>query len=255
MKKKGWPKENELVIVKIKRIMDYGAIADLIEYEKRDGFVHISNVTKSWVKNIRSHVSVGETRVAEVLKVDKGERTINLSLKDVTDTQIKRKMNQWKREKRTDKIIGKLAKDLEEDPEEAKEKIIPKLNEEYGEGYLAFEEASAKGEEALEDIEIPEKWKKKILEYSEENIKPPEVTIEGIFEISTLEGNGIEIIKKSMESVEQENVRMEYVSAPKYKIKITSSDYESAEEKLDEAKKKINEAMEGKGKVDFHRGK
>ncbi|MFW5902769.1 MAG: translation initiation factor IF-2 subunit alpha [archaeon] len=255
MKKTGWPKENELVIVKVKRIMDYGAIADLIEYENRDGFIHISNLTKSWVKNIRSHVSIGERRVAEVLKVNKDERTINLSVKDVTGTQIKRKMNQWKREKRTDKIIGKLAKDLEEDPKEAKEEIIPKIVEEYGEGYLVFEEAAASGKEAFKGIDIPEKWKKKITEYAEENVKPPEVTIEGIFKISTLEGKGVEIIKKALKPVEEENVKMEYVSAPKYKIKITARDYEIAEEKLEKAKEKINESMEGKGKVEFQRKK
>jgi len=253
MKKQGWPEKGELVIVKIKRIMDYGAVADLIEYEDRDGFIHISNVTKSWVKNIRSHVSTGETRVAEVTKVEEDKNTINLSLKTVNETQMKRKMNQWKREKRTNRTIEQLAEKLEKDPEEAKKEIIPKLTQKYEDPYETFEEASAKGEEALKDIDIPEEWKEEIINYSKENIKPPEVTIEGKFNIETLQGNGIELIKKALKPITKENVKVEYVSAPEYKLKITARDYEEAEKELKEAKEKVKKGLNEKAKMKFER--
>ncbi len=253
MEKQGWPEEGELVIVKIKRIMDYGAVADLIEYKNRDGFIHISNVTKSWVKNIRSHVSTGETRVAEVTKVEEDKNTINLSLKTVNETQMKRKMDQWKREKRTNRTIEQLAEKLEKDPEKAKKEIIPKLTEKYEDPYEAFEEISAEGEKALKDIDISKEWKEEIINYSKENIKPPEVTIEGSFNIETLQGNGIELIKKALKPITKENVKVEYVSAPEYKLKITARDYEEAEEELKEAKEKVKKGLNEKAKMKFER--
>ncbi len=255
MKKKGWPEENELVVVKIKRIMDYGAVADLVEYKERDGFIHISNVTKSWVKNIRSHVSKGETRVAEVTKVNEDKNTINLSLKDVTDTQTKRKMNEWKRAKRTNRAVEKLAKDLEEDPEESKIDIVPKLEEEYGEAYTAFEEIAVHGKEALDEIDISDEWKEKLIEYSEENIKPPEVNIESEVDIQTYREDGIGLIKEALEPVsnQDENIKIEYVSAPKYKIRITAKDYEEAEEKLEDVKRQIKNVIKDQGEIKFHR--
>lgn len=254
MKREGRPKKGELVIIRIKRIMDYGSIAKLVEYKDREGFIHISNITKSWVKNIRSHISEGGTRVAEVVKVNKNKDTVNLSLKDVSDSQKRRKMQTWKREKRTDKIIGKLAEEMDEDPEEAKKEIIPKLVKEYVDAFTVFEEASSYGEEALEDLDISEDWKEKILEYAEENIKPPEVSIEGKITIEVDEGDGIDIIRKALVSAsDQDDVEITYLSAPEYRIKVKEKDYKKAEEKIKEAKKRIKDEAGEKARVGFQR--
>lgn len=240
-----WPKKGELVVVKIKRIMDYGTIAELLEYEGKEGFIHISNVTKSWVKNIRSHVSKGETRVAEVLQVDKDKNSINLSLKDVTDTQIRRKMNLWKRTKRAERVIGKLAEDMGKEPEKEKDKIMPELIKAYGDPFSCFEEAATYGKESLDKLKAPKKWKEKIFEFSEENITPKEVTIEGEFHVEVETGNGVETIKKAMKPlVEGDNVKIEYVSAPRYKVEIKATDYKEAEEKLDKATEKLKKVIE-----------
>ncbi len=254
MKRKGWPKEGELAVIKIKRIMDYGAVADLIEYEDRDGFIHISNITKSWVKNIRSHVSTGETRVAEVTKVEQDKNTINLSLKDVSDSQKRRKIDTWKREKRTDKVIEKIAEELDQDPEESKEEIIPKFISAYGDAFTVFEETATYGEEVLEDLELDEEWKEKILEYSKENITPPEVSVETEITIETNQGNGVDIIRDSLTPIgEKEDHEVTYISAPRYKLKITEKDYKKAEKKLEDAQEEIKKELEDKGKVEFKR--
>lgn len=255
MKREGYPERGDLVIIKIKRIMDYGAAADLIEYKDKDGFIHISNVTKSWVKNIRSHVSKGETRVAEVTKVEPKKNTINLSLKDVSDNQVRRKMNDWKREKRTDKVIEKIADKLNEDPDESKKEIIPKLIKTYGDAFTVFEEAVTQGKEALKDLDIPKKWKEEVLKYAEENITPPKVTIEEEITLETHEGEGIKLIKEALHPPDEEAITVKYVSAPKYEVKVTAPDYKEAEEKLKEYKQEIKDKVGERGEISFKRKK
>ena len=89
MKRTEWPSEGDYVVVKIKRISNYGAVADLEEYKQTEGFIHISEVATSWVKNIRSFVSESQIRVATVKRLDRAKNTIDLSLRDVTPQQEK----------------------------------------------------------------------------------------------------------------------------------------------------------------------
>lgn len=254
---KQWPKRGELVIVKVKRVMDYGAVAGLLEYEGKEGFIHISNVTKSWVKNIRSHVSKGEMRVAEVVNVDRDKNSINLSFKDVSDIQIRRKMNLWKRTKRTKRLIKKLAEDMGKNPEKAEEEVVPELEKAYGDPFVVFEEAATYGEETLEQIGVSDEWKEKIYEFAKENITPKEVTIEGQLNIEVETGDGLETIKKALKPItKQENVKIEYISAPKYKLIVRAKDYQEAEDKVSDINKKVKKEIEKvDGEVTFQKSK
>ena len=65
-----YPDRNELVVVKVTQILDYGVFAELLEYGNAKGFIHISNVSSSWVKNIRNVVKSNQVRVAKVLNID-----------------------------------------------------------------------------------------------------------------------------------------------------------------------------------------
>jgi len=245
---KKWPKRGELLVVKIKRIMDYGAVADILEYEDKEGFIHISNVTKSWVKNIRSHVSKGETRVAEVLNVDQDKNSINLSLKDVSDTQIRRKMNIWRRTKRTRKVLDKLLEEMNKEPKEGKEEVLEKLIITYGDPFVVFEELSTYGEETLEQLDISKGWKDKLIEFAKKNVAPKKVTIEGELNVKLETGNSLETVKKALQKIDkQENTKLEYISAPKYKLMIEAKDYKEAEEKITQITEELKEKIEKEG--------
>ncbi len=54
MKLSEWPNPGDYAVVKVKRVMPYGAIADLEEYADKDCFIHISNVANARIKNIRT---------------------------------------------------------------------------------------------------------------------------------------------------------------------------------------------------------
>ena len=55
-KSQEWPDEGELIVGTVYKVLNYGAFAKLEEYEGKEAFIHISEVSSGWVKNIRDYV-------------------------------------------------------------------------------------------------------------------------------------------------------------------------------------------------------
>ena len=245
MKRSEWPNQGDFIVAKVKRITNFGAVVDLEEYPHKEGFIHISNVSTAWVKNIRSFLSEGDVRVAEAIKVDKDKHTIELSLRRVTEADEKRKLEDWKREKRADKLFERVCRELKEDPKK-NWGIAFKLSDEFGDLLSAFEQASAEGEKVLKEI-IPDKWSKCLAKIASEEIKPKEVTISGALVLSTSAPNGVELIKNALAKAQKPGIDIEYISAPRYMIRVTAPDYPAAEKKLAEAVSVASEPIKKAG--------
>jgi translation initiation factor 2 subunit 1 len=218
--------------VKIKRITNYGAVAELTEFPGKEGFIHISQVSSSWVKNIRSVISEGQMRVAKIRGVDLEKKTIDLSLRDVSAQMEKRKNEDYKREKKADKLFERISEELKEPFKESYKVIAIPLEQEFGDLFSAFENSSIYGEEAIKEIDIPEKWKKAIVKHAQHSISSQKVQVEGALSLVSYDPDGVEKIKKALERVVEEDVSVEYISAPKYKLKVKAIDYETAEKKM-----------------------
>ncbi|RLG70219.1 MAG: translation initiation factor IF-2 subunit alpha, partial [Candidatus Iainarchaeum archaeon] len=78
-----YPEIGEIVVVKVKKILSYGVFVELLEYDGLTGFVHISEVASSWVKNIRNFVKENQIRAAKVLKVIPEKEQVDLSFEKV----------------------------------------------------------------------------------------------------------------------------------------------------------------------------
>jgi translation initiation factor 2 subunit 1 len=232
LKKTEWPQTGSLVVVRIKRIMPYGAIAELSEYPGKEGFIHISNVATSWVKNIHSFISEGNIRVAQVNNIDLDKSSIDLSLRKVGEQQEKRKLEDWKREKRADKLFERLCHEMKEDVKQSHAAIGAKLEEHFGDLLAAFENASTSGEEVLKPLNLPEKWVKGIVKCAKENVVISEVTVKGDLVLSSQKGDGMAAIKAALAAAAKPGVRIEYISAPRYRLKVVGQDYAQAEKLL-----------------------
>ncbi|RJS86435.1 S1 RNA-binding domain-containing protein, partial [Candidatus Bathyarchaeota archaeon] len=46
-----WPEVGELVVATVRRIESYGAYVTLDEYDDKEGLLHISEISPSWVRN------------------------------------------------------------------------------------------------------------------------------------------------------------------------------------------------------------
>src|SRR5207249_3402763 len=84
------------------RAKNFGAFVTLDEYENKEGFIHIAEVSSGWIKYIRDYVREGQKVVCKVLKVDTEKGHIDLSLKAVNEHQRREKIQEWKNEQKAE---------------------------------------------------------------------------------------------------------------------------------------------------------
>ncbi|KXB02760.1 hypothetical protein AKJ47_03235 [candidate division MSBL1 archaeon SCGC-AAA261G05] len=241
----------------VKKVFDQGAFLTLDEYDGKEGMVHISEITSGWVKNIRRHVREGQKTICRVLDVDPEKGHVDLSIRRVKDSQRSWKSQQWKRERKTEKLLEQIAKRVDSDIDTAYEKIGFPLQEKYGEIYSAFEEIAAKGREEIEWLDVNAKWIDTLMELIESSVEPPSVEVTGYIDLRSPASNGIEIIKSALSDASNTitnseiNTEFRYIGSPTYSIKVSAPSYKIAEKALrkvaDQAISTISEAG-GEGK-------
>jgi len=251
--KKGYPEVGELVIATVKTVKPYGAFVTLDEYGNKEGFIHIGEIATGWIKYIRDHVREGQKVVCKVLRVDPERKHIDLSLKRVNEHQRREKIQEWKNERKAEKLFEIVAQRLGRNIEECYEEFGYELIDRFGTLFGAFEEAAI-NEDALKDEGFDGDWVNVFIEVAKENIVPPYVKISGYLELTTTAPNGIEHIKKVLQDIESDNVTVTYMGAPRYRINIKAEDYRTAEEILqDVANRALEEFTKLGGEGEFHR--
>jgi translation initiation factor 2 subunit 1 len=252
-----FPEIGELVIGAVRDVKNFGAFISLNEYDGKEGFIHIAEVATGWVKYIRDYVKEGQIVVCKVLAVDPSKGHIDLSLKQVNEHQRRLKIQDWKNEQKAEKLFELLATKLNREPKELYEQFGFKLIDTFGTLYRAFEE-SAIDDESLMEEGFKGNWLEPFIEIASENIVPPYVNIDGYIDLICPLPDGIEHIKKALLEAEKNSdettVIVQYIGAPKYRIKVKAPDYKIAEEELkDAANRAIDYISNKSGTGEFHR--
>ena len=238
------PEVGEIVIATITKVTDHGAYVNLDEYDKLQGFLHISEVAPGWVRNVTRFIKMGEKKVLLVKKVRHERSEIDLSLKQISKDQKKKKLLDVKRYEKGKTILQDVQQRAglsESKINELEESIFSK----YDSIYDAFIQIAMNGIQILDDLNLPEKTLQAIKEVGSK-IKLPSVVIKGIMELTCNKSNGVEILQKILldaKNDKKNTVNITYLGAPKYRISVTTSDFKSAEKilkpKLEEIQKSI----------------
>ncbi len=227
--KRDLPETGDLVIASVREVRGFGAKVVLVEYENVRGFIHIAEVARGWVKNIRNYLKEGQNVVCKVLSTDASRRYVELSLKRVNQHQKREKISEWKNEQKANKLLEIVAARLNTTVENCRREFADALVDSYETLYGAFEDA-VESENWLPDVNDP--WKEVFVQVARENISPAEVTIGGELELYSLESDGVLRVKSCVEDVSDRNVRVTYQGAPVYRISVVDKDFKSAEEIL-----------------------
>ncbi len=256
LKKHNLPTENDLVMCTITKVFSHGAFAKLDEYQGKDGFIHISEVASTWIKNIRDFVREGQKTVAKVLDVDRAKGHIDLSIRRVSEAQRKNKIQEWKRVQKSDKLLEIAAKEIKKTLEQAYKEPGFALEGKYGEIYTALEEMTISGKEVFKDLNIPKEWEEPLIKVAKENIVLPTVDITGYLDLRCVLPNGVDVIKESLiyarDAKYGEGIKVDarYIKSPRFSINVTAPEYKEAEEALklctDRALERIKE-LSGEG--------
>jgi len=247
-----YPDVGDLAIATVKRVVDYGAYVRLDEYEGIEGLVHISEISTTWVKNIREHVREGQKLVLKVLRVDRERGQVDLSLRRVTGREKTDKMLEWKRSKKADSIIKGAGERLKADAETT-EKMRLLLYEKLDNPYETFQEAVEEGEEALSKLELPSEWVTALTEVAKSKVRLEKASLTATVELTCRSSDGIEAIRTSLTGAKKvkkpkgASIRIYAIGAPKYRIEVTAREYSDAEAVLNSAIEEAAQTLKSLG--------
>lgn len=236
VKRNPFPEEGELVVATVKDVKGFGAFVNLDEYPGKEGFIHIAEVAAGWVKYVRDHVRENQKIVAKVLTVDPNRGHVDLSLKRVNEHQRRETIASWKNEQKAEKLLEIVAERVKQKPEDALKEYGYKLVETYGALYAAFEAASV-DENSLKEEGFKGTWLKSFVDVAKENIAAPFVHVKGYVELQSFSRDGVSELKEALEAAEESEyedveIEVQYVGAPRYRIKVKAPEYKAAEEEL-----------------------
>ncbi len=250
------PEPNEIVVCKVVKILDYGVFAELLEYPGVQGFVHISQVASSWIKNIRNFVKENQVRVAQVVNIDHKKGQIDLSFNKVNPTTQRLKIEEYKQSKRSQKLLELIAKEKKVPLAEVLAGIEAPLLEKYDSLYEAFQTMLVEGDAAAPGVD--KKWLPSLMAVVEKNIETPIRTVKGVLSVSSTKPEGVLDIKRAL--VDAKNAKKDagvallYLGSGKWMVKASSTDYKQAERVLREVAESVSTALsKAKGEASFEK--
>ena len=243
------PEVGEIVIATITKVSDHGAYVTLDEYNGIQGFLHVSEIAPGWVRKVSKYVKEGEKKVLLIKKVQSERGEIDLSLKQISKEQRKKKLLDVKRFEKEQGILKNIqekSKMSTKQIEQLEDKILSK----YDSVYDAMIDIATKNKDALENLEISEEIKT-VIEDISTKIKLPTVEIRGLLELSNNKSNGVEIIRKILLDITDEkdnsNVEISYIGAPKYRVAVIAQDFKTAEKILKPILEKVEKSIKKQG--------
>lgn len=258
--KKGFPEKDDLVVCTVKNILASSVIADLDEYEKKEGMIHVSEIARKWVRNLRTYMKVGTKVVCKIMEVRPSENFISLSVRRVGAAQHRNKMSDWASEKKANDILEVFAKQAGINTKTLYDEIGNKILDKFGLLYPFFMDISREGEKVLLDIGVEKNLAKQLAELIQKRIVIPKAVISGTLTMQSAAPNGLEVIENAMAAAKQlsakkqANFELKYLGAPKYRFKLIAEDFKIAEETLKEISVQLSKLLEAnEGSAEFKR--
>jgi translation initiation factor 2 subunit 1 len=229
-----WPEYGDLVIATIEKVTDYGAYANLEEYN-RQGLLHISEISSGRVRRIRDYVKENQKMVLKVIRVNVEKGQINLSLRRVTKRERIEKNKSWKQNRKGEALLKEVAEKVGLPIHEVYQKAGVILEEKYG-LYEGFEKVVKEGVEVLSELDIPEDIAKVIAQVVEERIKVKMVKVRGVLEVRCSKPNGVKCIQDAFigagKSHKAKDAKIEFyvIAAPRYRVEVSADNWKRAED-------------------------
>jgi len=219
----------EVVICTVERIQ--GTIVFVNIEGNGEGSIVLSEIAPGRIRNLRDYVVPKKVIACKILKIS-GDR-IELSLRRVTQKEVKEVKEQHKLEKSYKNIIKTVSG-------ENAEKIIKEICEK--ENLCNFLEKSKENSKELEEYLGKEKTKKIIEILNSQKAK--KAIIKKEIKLTTKEENGLKIIKELLNKIKDAEIK--YISAGRYSLKIESSDPKKADQKIKEILEELEKTCKSK---------
>ena len=234
-KKKDLPNTSDFVLCTVKNILHHSVFVKLDEYENLEGLIHISEIAPGRIRNIRDFVKPDKTIVCKVLKVNRDNKQVDLSLRRVSINSMKIKIDEHRQEEKAEKLLEYAGKQLKFDLDRMYKEVGLKILDSFGSLRECFNKIALENIDVLKELGIQENIANLLTKIVREKIKPPKIKVKLTLDLRNYEWNGIEVIKELLERTYNEykkkgfDINIFYISAPKYQIELTTTDKRNSE--------------------------
>lgn len=242
-----FPEPGEIVLATVVKIIDQGAYVTLDEYDNMQGFLHTQEIAPGWIKAINRYVKRGEKKVLRVKKVNHRRGDIDLSLKQVSGDQRKKKLREVKRYEKGRTLLGSVADRASLSDDRVRD-LEDAMYSRFDSVYDAFISMARNGTGVLEKMNVDGKVIEAVREVCAK-IKLPTVEIRGVVELTCSRPDGVERIRSTLTGLDERypGSSVTYLGAPKYRVAITAGDFKFAEKTLKPMMVEIQKSIEGCG--------
>lgn len=258
------PSIGELVVGTCSKISQDGAYFGLYSYgdDVELGFVHISELSRTWVRKISAHIKVGQRVVARVLRVNPRLGQVDMSVKRVTESQKRAKMTELKQHQKAQSIFRVFAEQNKLDPNMLLEEIGNPLTMEYGTLYNSLLEIKTQGPNFLDQYDLTKKQRESLYELVSKSLETTTVSLIGGIKAVSFKPNAIDLIKsgftkalnESMKKYPSSKVDLSVISAPNYRLVIEAEDWRKAETVWNFLQDSFKKAFSGsQSEISFYR--
>jgi len=230
LKKKGFPEDSEIAICTVTSVQHHSVFVKVDEYAL-SGMIHISEIAPGRIRNIRDYVSEGKVVVCKVLRVNEERGQVDLSLRRVTETQRRSKVNEVKQEQKAEKIIEFVSKKIGRNVLDVYKELSDNLLEEYDSLFSCFMDVVER-DISLEKFKIDKELARELDDIIKQRLKPSFVEIRGELSIQSWAPDGVERVRKALKEAVNPEISAKYVAAGRYSLTARASNYKIAEELL-----------------------
>jgi len=201
-----WPKEGQIVVVKIKEIHDHGLICSLLEYNEIEGYVAISELTRRRIKSKnQSEMKKGQLDLAKVVTVDEKRGFIDLNKEQLPREVVEKVTIRWNNSKKVHSIMKYVAQRIETPVEEVYEKFLWPLARDMRKlgnshaimGLLFFHESP---EAMAKKYHLQQKFVDALLPALRERLKPRQHKITALVQLQSSRRQGDILMKRTLKA-------------------------------------------------------
>ncbi|MAG16378.1 translation initiation factor IF-2 subunit alpha [Candidatus Woesearchaeota archaeon] len=235
LKKSGFPEESELVQCTITSVQSHSVFVRMDEYGI-NGMIHISEVAPGRIRNIRDYVVEGKSVICKVMRVNPERGHVDLSLRRVSESQRRNKVNEMKKEKLAEKLVDVVASNLNMEHKKLYPLISEKVNEHF---YLLFEcfTEIVRGSFSISELKLPKNISDELKKVILDRLKPEVIFSKGKLSLESYASDGVEIIKETLKKAVDAGAEVKCLGGGTYSLSCKASNYKDAEAALDKSAK------------------
>ena len=250
------PEINDLVVIQIQDVSDNALIVELLEYNRQEGMILLSDYTRN---ARRSYGSLKlnkhkQKSVCQVIRIDKHGKFIDLTKKNIDNARKIIAEQRYEKGKKLQTFLYPLCDLFQMNMEDIYKLIVWPLQRKYEEEepYDLFHKAVFDFQDVFKNTDIPEDILNKLENEIKKRLTPQIVKIRAVLEITCLNKEALTDIKEALllckaESSAELPVSINLLSPPSYILEVSTMNKEKGTQVVMRCLKKVEEFMKDKG--------